>query len=227
MVKTFKNLLWNQKADDLETMWHWFLRFYQVCSNDDLGLTLTYLTGRSNLIPFVFVLENAEAVDFRETIEACEVKVCIYSQMNWVCDNLWQPKVRVIHWPLSNVSQIQHFQTSFPVKILQHLKLNCEWSHRGMSGWKFVQMFQVTRPRWLPGSYVLKTLKNALYRTKRLITLKLGIQHRALKYFLFGTGLTLTIFMTWSDLFPNAFAWVKAYTAYDIVMYTFQAWPNS
>ena len=26
-------------------------------------------------------------------------------------------------------------------------------------------------------------------------------------------GLTLTVFMTGSDLFPNAFTWVKAYTA--------------
>ena len=26
-------------------------------------------------------------------------------------------------------------------------------------------------------------------------------------------GLTLTFFMTGSNLFPNAFAWVKAYTA--------------
>ena len=29
--------------------------------------------------------------------------------------------------------------------------------------------------------------------------------------------LTLTIFMTWSNVFPNASAWVKAYTAYSHV----------
>ena len=28
---------------------------YQVCSNDDPGLTLTYFTARSNLIPYTFV----------------------------------------------------------------------------------------------------------------------------------------------------------------------------
>ena len=40
MVKTFKNLLWNQEADDLETLYT-ALKYYQICSNDDTGLTLT------------------------------------------------------------------------------------------------------------------------------------------------------------------------------------------
>ena len=52
---------------------HWLLEYYQVCSNDDPGLTLTYFTARSNLVLFVIVWEN-----FQKTIEACEVKVGIY-----------------------------------------------------------------------------------------------------------------------------------------------------
>ena len=57
MGKTLKNLLRNQKADDLDTngMQHWVLKYYQVCSNDDLGLTLTFFMARSNLVPYVFV----------------------------------------------------------------------------------------------------------------------------------------------------------------------------
>ena len=47
-----KNLLQNQKAGDLGT---WYVAFwmlaYQVCSNYDPKLTLTYLTSRSNLLP--------------------------------------------------------------------------------------------------------------------------------------------------------------------------------
>ena len=35
-------------------LWHWLLEYYQVYSNDDPGLTLTYFTTRSNLVPFVF-----------------------------------------------------------------------------------------------------------------------------------------------------------------------------
>ena len=78
IVKTLKNLLLrNQKADDLETCMYeqlslniWdlivsvpdhclsfyfgmllrVLEYYQVCSNDDPGLTLTYFTARPNLV---------------------------------------------------------------------------------------------------------------------------------------------------------------------------------
>ena len=59
--------------------------------------------------------------------------------------------------------------------------------------------------------------------------LKLGVQHQVLKYFQIysndDTGLTLTIFMTWSNLFPNTSALVKAYTEYNQIR--FQACSNS
>ena len=35
-------------------MQHWGCGAYQVCSNDEPRLTLTYLTSRSNLIPNAF-----------------------------------------------------------------------------------------------------------------------------------------------------------------------------
>ena len=51
--------------------------------------------------------------------------------------------------------------------------------------------------------------------------LNLGIRHRVLKCYQTcsndETGLTFTIFMTWSNLFLNASAWVKAYTTYSRV----------
>ena len=62
-------------------MRHWLLEYYQVCSNDDPGLSLTYFTARSNLVPFVFLWENTKAVDFQEIVEACEVKTATYSQI--------------------------------------------------------------------------------------------------------------------------------------------------
>ena len=39
-------------------MQHCVLEYYQICSNDDPGLSLTYLTARSNLVPNAFVWEN-------------------------------------------------------------------------------------------------------------------------------------------------------------------------
>ena len=50
IVNTLTNLLLlNQKIDDFQT---WY---YQVCSTDDHGLTLTFLTARSCLVPYAFV----------------------------------------------------------------------------------------------------------------------------------------------------------------------------
>ena len=37
---------------------HWVLEYYQVCSNDDPGLTMTYFTARSTLVPYAFVWEK-------------------------------------------------------------------------------------------------------------------------------------------------------------------------
>ena len=75
MVKTFKNLLLqNQKSYDLET-WHWGLKLYKVYINDDPGLTLTYFTARSNLVPYAFVWEKGKTMDFLETIVVCDLKL--------------------------------------------------------------------------------------------------------------------------------------------------------
>ena len=77
MVKTLKNLLlWNRKAEDLET---WYAAsgavYYQVCSNDDPGLTLTYFMVRSNLLPYAFVWEKGKTMDFSETIVIYDLKL--------------------------------------------------------------------------------------------------------------------------------------------------------
>ena len=36
-------------------MQHRVLEYYQVCSNDDPGLALTYFMARLNLVPYAFV----------------------------------------------------------------------------------------------------------------------------------------------------------------------------
>ena len=44
--------------------------YFQICSNDDTELTLTYFTSMSNLIPCTFVWEKGKIMDFSETIES-------------------------------------------------------------------------------------------------------------------------------------------------------------
>ena len=122
------------------------------------------------------------------------------------------------------------FRLLFLKKTLGCLKPNFIWSLHGMLGWKFVQIFRVAWPRWLPGPYMVKTLKISFFGTERLMTLKLGIQHQILKYYQicsnYDTGLTLTIFMTWSNCFLMLLHEWMLIQHIHVVMY-FQAYSNS
>ena len=69
MVKTFKNLLLqNQKSYDP-------MKLYKVYINDDPGLTLTYFTTRSNLVPYAFVWGKGKTMDFSEAIVVYDLKL--------------------------------------------------------------------------------------------------------------------------------------------------------
>ena len=56
-------------------MQHRVLEYDQGCSNDDPGLTLTYFTARSNLVPCAFVWEKGKTIDFSETIVVYDLKL--------------------------------------------------------------------------------------------------------------------------------------------------------
>ena len=58
------------------SMHHWVLEYYQICSYDDLGLTLTYFTARLNS----FVWEKGKTMDFSETIVVCDLKLATDDQ---------------------------------------------------------------------------------------------------------------------------------------------------
>ena len=61
-------------------MHHWVLEYYQVCSNDDPGLTLTYFMARTNLVPYAFVLEKGKTMNFSETNVVCDLKLALDDQ---------------------------------------------------------------------------------------------------------------------------------------------------
>ena len=69
-------LLWHQKVDNIEiNLHHWVLKYYQVCSNDDTVLTLTYFMARSNLVPYAFVWEEGKTMDFSKSFVVYDVEV--------------------------------------------------------------------------------------------------------------------------------------------------------
>ena len=63
-------------------MQHRVLKYFQICSNDDPELTLTYFMARSNLIPYAFVWEKGKIMDFSETIVVYDIKVGRFSLLN-------------------------------------------------------------------------------------------------------------------------------------------------
>ena len=89
-------------------MQHRVLKYYQVGSNDDPGMTVTYFTSQSNLVPDAFLCENGKAVEFSETIVVCDVRVGRCSQLN-VYMKLISIKGQGHSLTLVQVSQIQYF----------------------------------------------------------------------------------------------------------------------
>ena len=57
------------------SMHHRVLEYYQICSNNDPGLTLTYFTARSNLVPYAFVWEKGKTMDFSEAVAVYDLKL--------------------------------------------------------------------------------------------------------------------------------------------------------
>ena len=62
------------------SMKYWGCEAYQVCSNDDPRVTLTYLTSRSSLFPDAFEWEIFWKVDFLNTVEAKVIILTWYVQ---------------------------------------------------------------------------------------------------------------------------------------------------
>ena len=51
-------------------MQHRVLEYYQVCSNDDPGLTLTHFTARSNLVPYASAWEKGKTMIFQKLLSS-------------------------------------------------------------------------------------------------------------------------------------------------------------
>ena len=84
--KNFKNLLfWNLKADGLETL----------CSIKYPCVDLDLFYAKADLVPYAFVWEEGKIMDFSETFVVYDITVGRCSQLRWVHEVLWVPKVKV------------------------------------------------------------------------------------------------------------------------------------
>ena len=118
----------------------------------------------------------------------------------------WQPKVKAIHW--HSDSTFSNFFSS--KKHLGRLKPNFLWSLSGMLGWKFVQMFRATWPRWLPSPYMVKTFKNVLLRNQEADDIETWYEASSTQvlpnWFKWWHWVDLVHFYDMVNLFPNASA---------------------
>ena len=63
-------------------MQHRVLKYYQVCSNNDTGLTLIYFTAMLFWSIMLLYGKEGKTMDFSETIVVCDIKVGRCSQLN-------------------------------------------------------------------------------------------------------------------------------------------------
>ena len=61
-------------------MHHRVREYYQVCSINDAGFTLTYFTARTNFVPYAFVWEKGKTIDFSVTIVVYDLKLATDDQ---------------------------------------------------------------------------------------------------------------------------------------------------
>ena len=134
----------------------------------------------------------------------------------WVHESRWISKIKVIHWPWSKVTQIQHFhflflETAWPIEAKFYVEP--PWDGR-MKIWSN-GLYHMTKLAAMP--IYGKNLKEIISSgTKRPMTMKIGMLHWVLEYYQVRSndipGMTLTCFMPRSNLVPYAFVWEKGKT---------------
>ena len=128
MVKTLL------KSSSPELEGRWGCGAYQVCSNDDPGLTLIYLTSRSNLLPNAFKWGNFGKVDFLKTIEAKVIVLTWYvlSIVTMAINKIQRSRLTFQPRPLILESH-QYIKTWFFLKPFGQFNSNLIWRLRTIS----------------------------------------------------------------------------------------------
>ena len=129
MVKTFKNLFFqNQKSYDLETC-HVALgtQALQSYINDDPGLTLTYFTARSNLVPYAFVWEKGKTMDFSETIVVYDLKLATDDQSDkkFLLTSKLCPLGAVCPLPRGYIHVLNHEKKMYKIRLQRDFFETC------------------------------------------------------------------------------------------------------
>ena len=150
--KKLKNLLlWNQKADDLES---WYVasgaRVLPSCSNDDPGLTLTYFMARSNSVPYALYGKMVKQWIFQKLLSSMMSKL----------EDAVNIKGQGHSLTLVQGHSYSTFSSFFSLEIARLMKSNFVWRLHGIGNES-----EYTNGRHAH-IYMVKTLKNLLWNKK-------------------------------------------------------------
>ena len=108
-------------------MHHRVLEYYQVCSNDDPGLILTYFIERSNLVRYAFVWEKVKTVDFSETIVVYDFKLATYdrSDKKFLLTSKLCPLRGCMRLPRGYIHVLNHDKNMYKIRLQRDFFETC------------------------------------------------------------------------------------------------------
>ena len=129
MVKTLKKLLlWNQKADDLES-WYAALgtrvlpNLFKWCPWVDVDIFF----GKVKFGPICFVWKKVKTMDFFRNYCSLWYKSWWMQSTKWIHEALWVPKVKVIYWPWSKSLGVNIFELFSSITTYFNISSALRW----------------------------------------------------------------------------------------------------
>ena len=186
----------------------WVPEYYQVYSNDDPGVTLTYFTARSALVPYAFVWEKGKTVDFSETIVVYDkcIKVGRCIQLNVYMNHYEYQSSRsfidLCRRPLKfNIFKLLFLKTARPIEAILHMELS--WD--GRMKVRTNGLCHMTKMAAMP----IYGKKSSSLESKSwwpwMLVCSIGCSGTTKFVSIDDQGLTLTYFTARSNLVPYAF----------------------
>ena len=128
MVKTLKIFSGTKSLMTLKlVMQHRVLEYYQICSNDDPGFTLTYFMARSNLVPYAFIWEKGKTMDFSAAIVVSDLKLATddRSGKKILLTSKLCPQGAVCPLPRGHMPVLNHENKLYKIRLQRHLFETC------------------------------------------------------------------------------------------------------
>ena len=192
----------------------WVLKHYQVYSNDDPGLTLTYFTARLNLVPYAFVWEKGKTMDFFRNYWVYDVKVDAWSSLNEYMNIYEYQRSRSFIYLGTRSPRFNIFKLLF---LRNHW---ADWSQSSCGQWDEGIKVCSNGPGHMTKMAAMpiygKNMKNSSLEPKGWWPWKfvccIGYSRTTKFVQMMTPRLTLTYFTARSNLVPYAFVWEKVKT---------------